>query len=306
MLTDEEVKILDARYPGKEGRSASEVQADAFADWVKNEKRPVPRSAKSIFEKISQFFERLSNFLEGLGFKTAEDIFEAASEGRIRERYEATGREGAPETAFKMEPVEQAEVKEALAHPEASVMEAVQEKQHLKSLIRAEIEGEEIPEGSAVRFADAGYIKSVLRQGRLPEGGSFEGRSGISATRVKRGITPVAYGSNYKHSAAIAIPKEYIRGTGNAPNEVLIDPKVPLDRLRFYIDGQERSFTHRRAAGGRGIPRRENPGLQTRRSDPQHHRFPEIPRSSGQGRAGQRIQGFHQKEPPGTRQGHGQ
>jgi N12 class adenine-specific DNA methylase len=243
MLTDEEVKVLDARIPGRGGKAASEVQADAFANYMMR-KRPAltPRTVQAVFDKIRNFFERLGNYLRGLGFESAEDIFERLGRGEIRERYEGTGREAAAEAGFRLEEAEKEDLKEVLSHPETSVPQAVNEKQHLKSLIRAEIEGEELPEGWAIRFADVGYIKSLLQQRRLPLGSSFEGRAGISATRVRKGMTPVAYGSNYKHSAAIAIPKEYIVGEGQAPHEVLINPKTPLDRLRFYIDGQDRSF----------------------------------------------------------------
>ena len=88
MLTPEEREILDRRISGKEGKSSSEIQAEAFADYAMGKKGLlVPRSVQTIFDKIKAFFERLSNYLRGLGYKSAEDIFQEAKTGELRERY---------------------------------------------------------------------------------------------------------------------------------------------------------------------------------------------------------------------------
>ena len=79
MLTPEEIKILDAKFPGRKGKSASEIQADIFGDyWTEKKGVLIPKSARTLFDKISAFFERIKNYLDGLGFQTAEDIFAKA------------------------------------------------------------------------------------------------------------------------------------------------------------------------------------------------------------------------------------
>ncbi|MBP1713691.1 MAG: hypothetical protein H6Q42_1894, partial [Deltaproteobacteria bacterium] len=88
MLTKEEREILDRKMPGWGNISTSEIQAEAFADYVMGKKgRLVPRSVQTAFDKIKAFFERLANYLHGLGYKSAEDIFHKAKTGEIRERY---------------------------------------------------------------------------------------------------------------------------------------------------------------------------------------------------------------------------
>ena len=98
MLTPEEREILDRKMPGWGKISSSEIQAEAFADYVMGKKgRLVPRSVQTIFDKIKAFFERLDNYLRGLGYKSAEDIFHEAKTGEI------TGKVSAPACPFQTE-----------------------------------------------------------------------------------------------------------------------------------------------------------------------------------------------------------
>ena len=70
MLTPQEKEILDRRIPGKEGRSATEIQAEAFADYSMGKKGLVlPKSLQSLFDKIQAFFERLGNLSPGPGLQ---------------------------------------------------------------------------------------------------------------------------------------------------------------------------------------------------------------------------------------------
>jgi N12 class adenine-specific DNA methylase len=94
MLTEQEIKILDQKLPGREGIAASEIQSDAFADYMIGKRRGIiPQSVQTIFDKIQLLFERIRNFLNGLGFRTAEDIFESLAQGKIlkRQGQEQTG-----------------------------------------------------------------------------------------------------------------------------------------------------------------------------------------------------------------------
>ena len=56
MLTPEEIKLLDAKFPGREGKSASEIQADIFGDyWTEKKGILIPKSARTLFDKIARF-----------------------------------------------------------------------------------------------------------------------------------------------------------------------------------------------------------------------------------------------------------
>jgi hypothetical protein len=120
----------------------------------------------------------------------------------------------------------------------------IAEKQKIKSQIKQGVETGNIPEGSAIRFTDIGYLVNAIRQGKLPVGKSAEGRAGISASMVRKGgASPIAYGSSKQHSVAIEIPSEYIEGRGQGPNEVLISEDAPMSEMKFRIDAHDKVYT---------------------------------------------------------------
>lgn len=66
-----------------------EAIAQKFAEWRMQPTKELP-SVRRAFTKLLDFFRRLANALRGMGFRTAEDVFEAAERGDV-------GRRGASE-----------------------------------------------------------------------------------------------------------------------------------------------------------------------------------------------------------------
>ena len=88
MLSDKEIKILDQKIPGRQGKAASEIQADAFGDYFTERKGLlIPKTAQGFFDRIRNFFERIRNYLNGMGFQTADDIFKQIAAGEVKQRY---------------------------------------------------------------------------------------------------------------------------------------------------------------------------------------------------------------------------
>lgn len=77
-----------------EDRRNEEGVAHAYADWATGKIKVDGRIAR-LFKRIKAFFEALRNALNGLGFKSAEDVFRDIKEGEIggRTRSAAAGRE---------------------------------------------------------------------------------------------------------------------------------------------------------------------------------------------------------------------
>ncbi|RLG68514.1 hypothetical protein DRN93_02625, partial [archaeon] len=98
-LTKNDIEILNKEFAKFD--QPTEAMADAFGDYmldVEGMSFKLPGPVTRVFEKIKLFLARLRNYLSGLGFKTAKDIFKAASEGRYREEvsYETMVQEAAP------------------------------------------------------------------------------------------------------------------------------------------------------------------------------------------------------------------
>ena len=74
---------IQNRYSGLSmDEMIEEAIADAFSDFSTT-KAP-PGLIGALFNKIKTFFDALGNALRGMGFQTAEDIFQATEEGRLR------------------------------------------------------------------------------------------------------------------------------------------------------------------------------------------------------------------------------
>jgi hypothetical protein len=142
-----------------------------------------------------------------------------------------------PPKEFKPEPIP-----EMFSNPSAKPKEVMFEKAKLKDQISEAINRGYIEEGTAVRFKDTDYLKKLIETGQLPEGISFEGEGGISATELAKGRPIPAYGDNTKHSVAIIAPKEFIAEKGMSANEVLLNPKTPLEKLTFLIDNHKKPY----------------------------------------------------------------
>lgn len=80
-LTENEQKILAEKLTPD-----IEKQANIFAKYAANQKHLLPNSAKPIFERIRTFFEKLGNYLKGRGFTSAEDVFDRALRGELKQR----------------------------------------------------------------------------------------------------------------------------------------------------------------------------------------------------------------------------
>lgn len=75
---------IEKRYADKtEEIKIEEAIADAFADM-----QTQPAEVKSIMSKIVNVLKRIGNVIRGKGFRTAEDIFRAAAEGKLSEQVE--------------------------------------------------------------------------------------------------------------------------------------------------------------------------------------------------------------------------
>lgn len=85
LLTNGEKAILAARYPGRNGISSHERQAQAFADYIAQRNRTPLASIRT----IKKFIESIAAYLKGVEVTTS-DIFEAAYRGDLRKRAETT------------------------------------------------------------------------------------------------------------------------------------------------------------------------------------------------------------------------
>jgi len=94
-LTANEKKILAEKLTPN-----IEKQADIFAKYAANQKHLLPKSAKPIFERIREFFEKVGNYLKDRGFTSAEDVFNRALRGELKERAQRWAGEG--QTAFQI------------------------------------------------------------------------------------------------------------------------------------------------------------------------------------------------------------
>ncbi|MEM7747568.1 MAG: LPD38 domain-containing protein [Pseudomonadota bacterium] len=90
-----------------------ELIADMAADYMTGG-RSVKGFAGRALRKISQFFEALGNALRGLGFTTADQVFERISSGEVSARAESTT--ASPEVRFSLGPVKKRQGPQHAAH----------------------------------------------------------------------------------------------------------------------------------------------------------------------------------------------
>lgn len=82
LLPEADTAILRKAFPASGTRSQVEEIAYAFQEWFGNrETGRVQGPARRIFAKVARFLQRLGNMLRGMGFKSAEDVFEKARGG---------------------------------------------------------------------------------------------------------------------------------------------------------------------------------------------------------------------------------
>lgn len=106
LLKDKELKVLERAEPqlraiAKEFASLTDEQAEGLAPYevraiafeaysqARMDKKPVkdfPGAARMIFERLRILFERIRNALNGMGFKSAEDVFTDVFEGKMASR----------------------------------------------------------------------------------------------------------------------------------------------------------------------------------------------------------------------------
>ena len=87
LLDPKELAILRRAYPASGTTTQAETLAYAFGDWLADQEtaRGTPETRR-IFARIKRFLQRLGNMLRGLGFESADDIFERAARGEIAAR----------------------------------------------------------------------------------------------------------------------------------------------------------------------------------------------------------------------------
>lgn len=97
ILTEQERQVLMDKF------KTEETAAEAFAKYEQQRTGQEKASRiKAIFDKILAFLGRLQNYINGKGWKTAEDVFRSVEEGRT-ERQKIAGKEQAQYQAEKTE-----------------------------------------------------------------------------------------------------------------------------------------------------------------------------------------------------------
>lgn len=77
---------IDRDYPELSNRDKNEEAiAFAFGDWYSGSTTPAPL-LQNLFNKALKIWEALGNFFKGLGYKTAEDVFNDIKGGRVAAR----------------------------------------------------------------------------------------------------------------------------------------------------------------------------------------------------------------------------
>lgn len=100
LLSDQEIKIMEAAFPDADGIASTERAADAFADWVGKKKTATPGRIRLLFQKIKNFLEKIKNLLAGRGFTSVENLFGKAFSGELQKRGART--DGPNEAAFAL------------------------------------------------------------------------------------------------------------------------------------------------------------------------------------------------------------
>lgn len=88
-ITYRQIYGIDQRYPhlrGDETRLVQETVAHAAADWAKGRQFAAP--IERVFMRIRDFLEAIQNALNGLGFRSANDIFESIWAGDFVRKFE--------------------------------------------------------------------------------------------------------------------------------------------------------------------------------------------------------------------------
>lgn len=119
-LSAEDKAVLEKEFSGKE-RTWTEEAADAFADYMLYQEAYEDKPYKGIFNSIRNFLTRLRNWIEGNGFRSAQDIFNAIEHGKYKktlETFENVFKNQAPSDRFSFsitrETIENADIKEGL------------------------------------------------------------------------------------------------------------------------------------------------------------------------------------------------
>lgn len=128
-------------------------------------------------------------------------------------------------------------------------------KERNKAVLSRFLSTGKIDMSSPIRFTSVDELNNIFATGRLRDPNikghvDFEGRGGISAQVVKRVNDPVimAYGSNNRISAAIVFPSESIEGKGMGPNEVKINSKTDISKLKYVVGGYDELLSHEELA----------------------------------------------------------
>ncbi|HOP39920.1 MAG TPA: hypothetical protein PLI53_02645, partial [Geobacteraceae bacterium] len=131
-------------------------------------------------------------------------------------------------------------IERAVAEPrEVPIQVSLATKIQTKETLNEKFSAGELTPDSPIRLTTVEELHDILTTGKLREGKDFEGRSGISAQMVDGKKPVVAYGPNDRISAAIIFPSEANIGRGEQPNEVKVDSRTDVSKLRFVIDGHK-------------------------------------------------------------------
>jgi len=89
MGKEQELTLLNEHF-----KNDQEAISDAFAKYYLaqeglGKKSPLPKMVRTVFDKVIDFFRKVKNYVKGLGFTSAEEIFGKGMVGEYRAQYEA-------------------------------------------------------------------------------------------------------------------------------------------------------------------------------------------------------------------------
>lgn len=89
------VRSDPGRRSQADAMSGKEIEAEAFAIYASGRSPVQPhRTLRAAWDRIAAMLRRVRNYLAGRGFRTVEDVFDAARSGEVARRSPATGRNG--------------------------------------------------------------------------------------------------------------------------------------------------------------------------------------------------------------------
>ena len=220
----------------KNTKEAEAYGRDASSEQIKNLERLSEESNAKVIEikKTGDFDATFKEITRGQLFREAIDTAKKIKESKKLKKSkpeQIPAEKSIIDTLKEKKPITEAEGK--------------LEKQNLKTqIIKGVLAG--IYKG-AVRFTTAGELKQAIIKGKFTKSKDYDA---IHAQPIIEGLPEKdvsfdAYGDYTKHNVAILFPEKAVKTKSDAhTSEVLIDPDVKLEDVRFFIGNQKKSFTY--------------------------------------------------------------